>query len=491
MLLYSHAGDAVRSFLDTEFTKTMKNKIGIWIMVFCIAGISVDAQQAAKRIDSLVNALYNRGQFNGSILVSVRGKVLYEKAKGKAYLQTGADFTLNIPCYVASVSKQFAAITVMMLQEKYKLKLDDVITKYIPGLPAWAQTVTIKHLLNHTSGIVNYEQLGIDHPGITNQEVISKISKLTALRSQPDQKYEYSNTGYVLLAVIIEKVSGMSYAEFLDKYIFKPLKMDNTFVFTPATQAEARATAYGKFGGISDYGGFTTGDGGIFSTVEDMFIWDKTLFTGKLVSRAALNEAFRPAILTNGTQSPYGYGWMLKDENGEKIVYHTGGSGGFRTYNELQLNSQIAIIILTNNENSHRTDIRNAIVNILHNRSSTLPRISVATKMNNIRNQLGLDSAINFYRQNKQHDDGIYDFAEQELNLLGYKYLSENKVDDAVRIFQLNVGTYPGSSNAIESLGEAYLQHGDKKAALEEFNKSLSIDPNNADAIRMLKKINN
>ncbi len=352
--------------------------------------------------------------------------------------------------------------------------------------------MTIQHLLNHTSGVINYDNLGIDRAGITNKEVFDNLIKQGSLRFKPGDKYEYSNSGYVLLAMIIEKVSGISFSEFMAKNIFQPLNMTNSFVYDSSTaKIKSRAKGYGKFNEVSDYGGFTVGDGGIFSTIDDLFKWDNALYTNKLVSQPTLNKAFSPALLNSGIQSQYGFGWMLKNENGEQIVYHTGGSGGFRTFIERQLNNHNAIIILTNMENSPRTEIRDAIVNILADKPYTLPKISIATEMYTISNKSGIDSAINFYNFNKLKHIDTYDFREQELNLLGYKLWSVKKINEAVEIFKLNVAAYPGSSNANESLGEAYLERGDKQMATESFNRSLTIDPQNSDAIRMLKKINN
>jgi len=432
------------------------------------------------------------GQFNGSILVAANGKMIYEKAYGKADVSGNEDFTTSTPCYLASVSKQFTAMGIMVLAEKGLLDYNDPLSKYFPEFPSYAQTVTIRHLLNHTSGIIDYERLGIDGLGLTNKDVLDNLIKQPALRFKPGDKYEYSNSGYVLLAMIIEKVSGMSFSEFMEKHIFQPLGMHNSFVYDKATpRAKVREKAYGKFNDISQYWGGAVGDGGIFSSADDLFKWDAALYGGTLISQATLRQAFSPAILNNGKLSPYGFGWMLKNENGEQIAYHTGGSGGFRTFIERQLTHRNTIIILTNIENSPRTEIRNAIVNILANKPYTLPKISIGTVMFKIRNEDGIDSAINFYNFNTLRRRDTYDFGEQELNLLGYKLWSIKKIDEAVAIFKLNTTVYPGSSNTYESLGEAYLERGDKQMATESFNKSLSIDPQNSDAIRKLKKINN
>lgn len=443
----------------------------------------------SNKIDTLMRELYDRGQFNGSILVSVNKKIVYEKAYGKSDFGNNIAFGISTPCYLASVSKQFTAMGILILVQKKLITLDDHIDKYFPGFPD-GESITIRQLLNHTSGIVNYEELGIDNPGLTNQKVYDNLVQHKVLQFHPGEKYDYSNSGYVLSAMIIEMVSKISYAGFMKKYVFDPLKLNNTFVYDKSVNYQKPITrAYSKFGDESDAVGSTTGDGGICSTVEDLFKWDQALYTNKLVSQALLVQAFNPAVLNNGTNSPYGLGWMIKNDSSAKIVYHTGGSGGYRTYIERDLDHHNAIIILTNIENSPRREISQAIKNILKNEPYELPKISIATKMYAIRIEHGIDSAIQFYNFSKVSNDNTYDFSEQELNLLGYKLWSLNKIDDAIKIFKINVVAYPSSSNAYESLGEAYLNKGDKEQARAAFKASLKLDATNQDAIRMLKRI--
>ncbi len=230
-------------------------KTGILLIGMLVMSPTVKAQQIADRLDSLIFALHGRGQFNGGILVSVGGRKVYEKADGKADLEKNEDFTTSTPCYLASLSKQFTAMGIMMLEEKKLLDFNDPLSKYFPEFPSYAQTVTIQHLLNHTSGIIDYESLGIDHPGLTNKDVFDKLIKQPSLRFKPGDKYEYSNSGYVLLAMIVEKASGMSFSEFMEKNIFQPLNMINSFVYDRSTaKIKSRAKGYGKFYDVSDYG---------------------------------------------------------------------------------------------------------------------------------------------------------------------------------------------------------------------------------------------
>ena len=150
------------------------------------------------------------------------------------------------------------------------------MNKYFPDFPG-GESITIKQLLTHTSGIVNYEELGIDNPGLTNHDVYESLVKHKTLQFQPGEKYQYSNSGYVLLAMIIESVSKMSFADFMKKYVFEPLEMTHTFICTSPVQKPV-SKAYGKFGDESDKIGNTTGDGGICSTVEDLLKWDQALY---------------------------------------------------------------------------------------------------------------------------------------------------------------------------------------------------------------------
>src|SRR5258706_4380989 len=461
----------------------------ITAITFCNPSFSQAGNSAiSSKIDTLIQILYTREQFNGSVLVSMNEKVVYKKAYGKSDIKKNIPFSISTPCYLASVSKQFTAIGILMLAQNNLLTLDDNLNKFFPDFPN-GESITVRQLLNHTSGIVNYEELGIDNPNLTNQKVYESLVAHKTLQFQPVEKYEYSNSGYVLLAIIIEKVSKLSFTDFMKKYVFEPLKMTNTFVYDKSNTQQSVAKAYGKFGDESDAIGNTTGDGGICSTVEDLFKWDKALYTNKLASQSLLTQAFESTVLSDGSKSFYGWGWMIKSDSAKKIVYHTGGSGGYRTYIERDLNSHNAIIILTNIENSPRREISQAIENIFNNEPYELPKISIATKMYNIRNDFGIDSAIRFYNFNNANNNNKYDFSEQELNLSGYKLWSINKIDEAIEIFKMNITAYPSSSNAYESLGEAYLKKGDKNRAETCFKESLRLDATNQDAIRMMKKI--
>lgn len=314
--------------------------------------------------------------FNGNILVAENGKVMYENSMGWADLEAGKPLTLNTPFYLASVSKQFTAASILMLRDKGKLSLDDFILKYLPELGEYAKKITIRHLLNHSSGLPDYFQMEWDITGYTNAQLYNQmVSSVKQLNFRPGHKYRYNNTGYVFLSLIVEKVSELPYYKFVESRITEPLGMGNTWVF------DIRNDRVGDWAvGYTDnlrkrdeYYLLTTGDGGIFSTLEDLFIWDQALYTDELLSTASLEEAFSPLTLPNGITGKNGFGWVIGSNLNGKTVSHSGGLAGFRAYIERQVEVNNTIIILNNNSSEDIMDMRNILVKILDGRPYELP----------------------------------------------------------------------------------------------------------------------
>jgi len=236
----------------------------------------------------------------------------------------------------------------MQLNEQHKLNLQDSISKYIPGLPRFAIAVTIQQLLTHTSGIPDYENDISDPKNLTNQQVLQWLRSKPGLNFKSGDKFEYSNTGYILLSMIIEKTSGTSYAQYMQANIFIPAGMQHTIVFEPATVIADRAIGYDQKGEKDDYSLLTTGDGGIFSTTGDLYRWVQQLDNGKLVNNAALQAAYHSTTLNNGSISNYGFGWNIEGSPEARILSHTGGLDGYRAMIWRDLKNETVIIVLTN-----------------------------------------------------------------------------------------------------------------------------------------------
>jgi CubicO group peptidase (beta-lactamase class C family) len=464
------------------------------VVVVCLSWImnaGCFAQTKATRIDALMRSLADRGQFSGSILVAEHGRLIYERGFGKAESKRNLAFTPDTPTYLASLTKQFTAMAIMMLAERHQLSYSDPLAKYFPEFPSYAQKVTVRHLLNHTSGIPDYVELGLERPGLTNKEVLSALIRQDSLRFPPGERFEYSNSGYILLAQIIEKVSGQPYHLFLNRNIFAPLGMKRTFVYDkPRPDNSRRARGYDRFGDDLDYNLFTCGEGGIYSTVVDLFRWNQSLYTEKLVKRSTLDEAFTPGRLNDGSPINYGFGWGIAQSNGETIYAHAGRYGGFNTYIKRFPKERATIIFLTNHDFRNMGAIGNALINILHDQPYTLPKLSIAELLDRTYRTDGLTAAVRRYRFLKQSGDAEYDFSESELNELGYQLLGMNKTQDAIEILKLNVEAFPSSWNVYDGLGEAFMKNGNKELAIENYRKSLELNPGNSNAAEMLKKLN-
>lgn len=456
--------------------------------------VSVDssAQSKSAVFDTLLHTLAARGQFNGSVLVAERGRVIYENAFGEADFKNHIAFTPATPCYLASLAKQFTAMAVMILEEQHKLSYLDPLSQYFPDFPAYARKVTISHLLNHTSGMPDYARLGLERPGLTNNDVLAALLHQDSLDFQPGEKYRYSNSGYVLLAMIVEKVSGQKYGAFLKRYIFDPLGMNHTFVRDEShREISGAARGYSRFGDDDDYDLLTHGEGGIYSSVDDLFKWDQALYTEKLVGSRTLSEAFAKPTLNDGSASNYGFGWAIAEYNGETIFAHAGRYGGFNTYIKRFPRERNTIIFLTNHDFKDMGTIGNALIGILYNTPPTLPKLSVAEAMARTYAAKGLAAALEQYRALKEHNDTTYDFRESELNELGYHLLNLDRTADAIVILGLNAQAFPSSWNVYDSLGDAYMKNGDHDLAITNYRKALELnseDSNAASALRGLDK---
>ena len=303
------------------------NRLWILGLLWLIPPV-IAAQSVSERLDALMTAKHQSGEFNGTVLVAVDGDIKYRQAFGVAEntrpLETGTQF------YLGSLSKAFTGMAIMLLAENGKVSFDDQVNTHLPELPELTQDITIRNLLNHTSGLPDYYDRGKYVDGMTNQMVLNFIQKLDSLEFAPGAQYAYSNTGYVLLSLLLEQVSGKTFREFMTERIFGPLAMEHSEV-VDGTQSEMalRAKGHTAAGNIDDYKAFTTGAGGIFSQLDDLYLWDQALYSGQLVKKKTLKQAFTAAQLNDGTLSYYGFGWRLNLEN-PRVVEHSGSLVGFR-----------------------------------------------------------------------------------------------------------------------------------------------------------------
>ncbi len=331
-----------------------------------------------QRIDSLLG---HAPDFSGVVLVAEKGKTIYHRAFGyRHYPSQSLNDTSSI-FELASVSKQFTAMAIMLLKEQGLLQYDDLLEKYIPGLPY--PGITIRHLLNHTSGLPDYQAIMDQYWDKTkvagNNDNIAFLQKYQPLRNfEPGARYEYSNTGYMLLASVAEKVTGEDFVSFCRSKIFLPLQMTQTHIRTLEEKKKLPTMAWGhlwveekkQYVQADSFPAFNytlwlgarKGPGRVSATTSDLLKWDRALQSEKLLSKAALQEAFSPALLNNGSTSPYGFGWSLRTHPTlGTIVEHTGDNPGYQTKIVRYTDSQQLVVVLCNNAHKQMDTLLNNI----------------------------------------------------------------------------------------------------------------------------------
>lgn len=344
------------------------------------AAVQSDKQIAAK-IDEYMKSAVEVERFSGAILVARDRKTIVSKGYGMANIEHDAPNTPNTVFRLASVSKQFTATAIMMLQERGKLNVNDPACKYLPDCPPAWQPITIRHLLTMTHGIAGVTALelgplrGLPVPWDQWLEATAKKPLVFA----PGEKFQYSGSGYTLLGFIIERASGVAYGEFLQENIFTPLGMKQTGYENPSRIIKNRATGYKQLPGepvtnlpyreiIAMYA-----SGGIYSTTEDLLIWDKALYTEKLLSRKSIDEMFTPFKDMYPGKS-YAYGWWTSRKFGRTEIAHGGNATGFITYIARYPSDRVTVIVLSNNERGSSGKITNVLASIVFGAPYEIPK---------------------------------------------------------------------------------------------------------------------
>ena len=318
---------------------------------------------AVDRIDDYYTDLFQRAKFNGNILIAYKGDIIYEKSMGYAVKSTGEKLNNKSKFQLASTSKPFTATAILILYEKGQLDLDDYVTKYVSNFPY--KKVTIRHLLSHQSGIPDYLNLKklFHKKYISNQDVLEMFAKYKPKAlSSPNTRFKYNNSNYVVLAALVEKISGQSFSDFCDENIFEPLGMKDTWVWHP-TQAKKEYQTYGyKSNWVlrqPDLFDGAHGDKGIYSTTEDLLKWDQSWYNHTLLKKSTIEQAYT-AQTNNSDGNNYGLGWRMKTlEDGKRLIYHNGWWHDYNLVFKRFVDDSLTIIILSNklNMDVYHTDI--------------------------------------------------------------------------------------------------------------------------------------
>ena len=298
------------------------------------------ASKDAAAIDELFRAATRAGEPGAAVIVVRKGQVLHRAAYGMANVEMGVALRPDHVFRIGSVTKQFTSAAIMMLAEEGRLAVTDPITKFLPDYPTQGKTITVEHLLTHTSGIQSYTDMpkwrNMLRQDMSLTELID-LFKNEPMQFEPGARWRYNNSGYILLGAIIEKVSGKKYADFVQERIFTPLGMKDTRYDVTDQVIPRRAAGYGRAGDRTvnaQYLSMTQpyAAGALMSTVDDLAAWDAALTAGRVINADSRAKSFTPYRLAGGNESGYGYGWSIGSYEGRAVQEHGGGINGFRSY---------------------------------------------------------------------------------------------------------------------------------------------------------------
>ncbi|WP_257460455.1 serine hydrolase [Archangium lipolyticum] len=470
------------------------------LAVFVLIVPAADAATRQQELDRLVTKYHQLRQFNGAVLVADEKGVVHKKGYGFANLEWRVPNTPDTKFRIGSITKQFTSMVIMQLVSEGKLRLEDKLTTHLPDYRKdTGDRITIAHLLNHTSGIPSYTSA----PGFFQNDsrdpytVADFVKKFASgdLEFEPGTKWAYNNSGYFLLGAVIEKVTGKPYAQVLRERIFDPLGMKSSGYDVSATVLPKRASGYEP--GPDGYANAPYLDmalpyaaGSLYSTVEDLYLWDRALYLDTLLPAPLKQQMFTPGM------NQYAYGWTVKpielNDGKTKLatISHTGGINGFNTILVRAPDRKELVVLLDNTSSGRKLEeLAAGLFSVLHGITPQQPRAPIGDVVWEVAGKASVVEAIARYKALKATKAKEYDFSEEQLNVVGYRLLGAGRVADAIEIFKLNVEMFPAAANPYDSLGEAYLASGNKELALQNYRRVLELKPGNKAAEETIKRL--
>lgn len=492
--------------------RKIKYIAAVLLLLFTIANhgfsqtkIDIRTAQTAQRIELYLNNLEKIG-FYGAVLVESGGQKIISKGYGFRNVEQKSANTPDTFFDIGSITKQFTAAAILKLEMQGKLSTDDKISKYFGNVPQDKAEITIHDLLRHSAGLPSV--VGGDFDKISEGEFIEKTFN-APLRFKSGTRFSYSNVGYSLLAMIVEKVSGQSYEQFLYENLWKPAGMEATGYSRPNFDKNLIAAGYKKaddslWGKPNEQAWDTNapfwhlkGNGGIISTVEDLYKWHHALLSDKILSEAAKEKYYRPKLRADETRdSYYAYGWdVQKTMRNTFVIQHNGTNRIFYSDFNRYLDEQTTVISLSNKADQTFEQVNLEIAKMIFD-PKYKPVIPVEDNAANraftaeiiqITLEKGFETALKTYQKRAKN----VNLLERTVNSRGYDLLEAKKLTEAIELFKLNVFAFPKSANAFDSLGEAYLEAGNKESAKANYQKSLLLNPQNENAKELLKRLDN
>lgn len=461
-------------------------------LVSC-AGFRVPgSREPVSEVERFLSIYARQGQFNGTVLVAERGRVVYKGAFGKANFDLDVPNTPEGVFNVGSVTKLFTATLVMQLVQEGKLRLDGTLGEYLPAFaPTAAGRVTLRQLLTHTSGLSSRmngrDELfwNIDARRSYSVDEFLSLHIPGTLDFEPGGQWRYSNAGYFVLGAIVERATGEDFAQALSRRILTPAGMLHSGLDREGLLLPGRVNGYVKR--LGEYQPAVYVDAsvyysaaGFYSTVEDLLRWDRALSSDLLLNAETRRQAFTPQ------EKKSGYGWFLESwpvgKTGRTlpVALHSGGVPGFASLLVRSTSDEGFIILLDNTAQGNALNaIAHGLFDLLHGETPPAPLRNPADVVGPLVVNEGIEAAVREFRRLRRDGAGDVDLSESAVNAFAYQLLRMPRVEDALRFFQLNVESFPDSANVYDSLAEAYVLQGDKVRGLENYREALKREPDN------------
>lgn len=462
-------------------------------LTFCLPACS---QSTSGDIDALLTAYDEVEQFSGVVLVAEGDDVVYQRAFGEADRASGAANTVDTRFAIGSITKQMTAALILQLVEEGAVDLDAPITRYLPDYPAaQGDRVTIHQLLSHTSGIPEH----INRDGFRERisdpvqpDSFLSIFSGDLLEFEPGTNYAYSNSGYYVLGVIAEHVTGMPLSQAMQKRLFEPLGLVHTGINDSAQPGDGDARGYLRSGADFEEASYAHPSilysaGMISSTGADVVQWTRALHAAQPFQSSATLER-----MTTSVSNDYGYGVGVSSlpmgDRAVRSVGHSGGVPGFSSFLVYFPDEERTVAVLSNTQGSVGPIALN-VARILYGQEVDPPGQSVGALLDTIIETDGIDAAEVRYRTLRADGGGSYDMGEGQLNDLGYAYVEREELETAIRIFRLNVDAFPDVWNPYDSLAEAYAMAGQRDSSVANYRRALVLNPTAPSALEALERL--
>lgn len=434
----------------------------------------------ATKIETYLQSAKGMGLFNGNILVTDQGKTIYKASFGYADALKQNPLTENNIFYIGSIAKEFNAVGIMLLKEQGKLTLDQKVSDFFPDLPSWAQKISIKNLLQYTSGLPDVKW----YTAKNEADNWKNLYATTQLNFEPGKEYAYHNNNTFLQRKIIEKVTGMKFNDFVQQELLKPCDIKNGLI-DPTGKEPFMTQSFNDDLKLDSM--FAAVMGWTCLNINDFYKWANAITSFKIINPSSTQEIITPY----GPRKQCGLGYGTMKDNAIQLHVHDGTSYSSQALLVDNVLKKRTIILMTNQKHNNLDEIASVVNAILDDKPYEQPRRIFLSDFKKQLDTMNGDGFISFYKNTKAKNDRDYGYNNPNtLNEIGYFYLSNKRqINDAIIIFEYNATLFPNRGFVIDSLAEGYLNQGDKKKALFYYKKSLELGSDNPDAAKIIEDL--